>query len=181
MDFNSLVNGSPFYVLRKSGTPALQIGTVKSKTQPQPKYQAQSVPTAFNGTNIQQVINVTATIDGRDETFTDIPFNVEVAQSGDKVFSGSRDAMISVIDSLISQSKKALGDVEYHKTMIAEGDKMLEVLNPKYAEEKKQAQTISDLEKGYSDMSKRFAKLETDNAQMLAMLKKLTGENPKKP
>lgn len=180
MDLNSLVNGSPFYVLRKSGTPTLQIGTVKAKTQPQPRYQAQAVPTAFNGTNIQQVISVTATIDGKDETFTDVPYNAEVAQSGDKIFTGSREAMISVVDNLITQSKKALDDVEYHKTMIAEGDKILETLNPKYAEEKKQAKAISELEKGYSDMTRKFAKLETDNAQILAMLKKLTGDKSPK-
>jgi hypothetical protein len=179
MDFNSIGIGSPFYVLTKSGTPALQVGTVKSKTQPTPKYQAQSVPTAFSGTNIQQVINIVATIDGKDETFTDIPFNVEVAQSGDKIFSGNRDTMISVVDGLITQSKKALEQVEYHKTMIAEGDKILETLNPKYAEEKKQAKTISDLEKGYAEINKRFSKLENDNAQMMAMLKKMS-EKPAK-
>ena len=172
MDFNSLGQGAPFYVLRKSDKPTLLIGTVKSKTPPQARYQAQSVPTAFNGTNIQQVINLTATIDGNDETFTDIPFNVEVAQSGDKIFSGSREAMISVVDNLITQSKKALNEVEYHKRMIAEGDKILETLNPKYAAEKEQAQTINQL-------SKKFSKIEADNAKMMAMLTKLSEKSSK--
>ncbi len=174
MDFNSLGQGSAFYVLNKAGKPTLLVGTIKSRTQPQAKYQATAVPNAFNGANIQQVINITATIDGKDETFTEIPVNVEVAQSGDKIFTGSRDAMISVVDGLINQSKKILSDVEYHKTMIEEGDKILEVLNPKYAEEKKQAKTIADLEKGYSDISKRFAKVESDQAQILAMLKQMS-------
>lgn len=168
MDFNSLGQGAPFYIFKKSEKPILLIGTVKSKTQPQPRYQAQAVPTAFNGTNIQQVINITATIDGRDETFTDIPFNVEVAQSGDKIFSGSRDAMISVVDNLINQSKKALNEIEYHKTMISEGDKILEVLNPKYAEEKKQAKTISELQQGYSEMTKRFDNVEKMLTELLS-------------
>lgn len=168
MDFNSLGHGAPFYIFKKSEKPILFVGTVKSKTQPQPRYQAQAVPTAFNGTNIQQVINITATIDGKDETFTDIPFNVEVAQSGDKIFSGSRDAMISVVDNLINQSKKALNEIEYHKTMISEGDKILEVLNPKYAEEKKQSKTISELQQGYTEMTKRFDNVEKMLTELLS-------------
>ena len=139
-----------------------------------------AVPTAFNGTNIQQVINITATIDGRDETFTDIPFNVEVAQSGDKIFSGSRDAMISVVDNLINQSKKALNEVEYHRTMISEGDKILEVLNPKYAEEKKQAKTINELQQGYSSLNKKFDKIESDNGKIMSMLTELLGKKSAK-
>lgn len=179
MDFNSLGTGAPFYVLRKSDKPTLLIGTVKSKTPPQARYQAQSVPTAFNGTNIQQVINITATIDGKDEVFNDVPFNVEVAQSGDKIFSGSREAMISVVDNLITQSKKALNEVEYHKRMIAEGDKILETLNPKYAAEKEQAQTINQLKDGYNEISKKFSKIEADNAKMMAMLTKLSEKSSK--
>lgn len=180
MDFNSLGNGSPFYVLKKSEKPILLIGTVKSKTQPQAKYQAMAVPSAFNGTNIQQVINITATIDGRDETFTEIPINVEVAQSGDKIFSGSREAMISVVDNLINQSKKALTEIDYHKCMIAEGDKILETLNPKYAAEKEQAQTILQLKDGYNDISRKFSKIEADNAKIMNMLEKLTNVKPSK-
>jgi len=180
MDFNSLGQGAPFYIFKKSEKPTLLVGTVKSKTQPQPRYQAQAVPTAFNGTNIQQVINITATIDGKDETFTDIPFNVEVAQSGDKIFSGSRDAMISVVDNLINQSKKALNEVEYHRTMISEGDKILEVLNPKYAEEKKQAKTINELQQGYSSLNKKFDKIESDNGKIMSMLTELLGKKSAK-
>lgn len=179
MDFNSLGTGTPFYVLKKSDKPTLFVGTVKSKTQPQARYQAQAIPTAFNGTNIQQVINITATIDGKDEVFNDVPFNVEVAQSGDKIFSGSREAMISVVDNLINQSKKALTEIDYHKRMIAEGDKILETLNPKYAAEKEQAQTINQLKDGYNEISKKFSKIEADNAKMMAMLTKLSEKSSK--
>lgn len=179
MDFNSLGTGSPFYVLQKKEKPVLFVGTVKSKTQPTPKYQPQAVPNAFNGTSMQQVINITATFDGKDETFTEIPFNVEVAQTGDKIFSGSREAMLSVVDNLINQSKKALNEIDFHKTMISEGDKILEVLNPKYAGEKKQARTISELEKNYFELSKKFEQLESSNAQILTLLKKMSEKSVK--
>lgn len=172
MDFNSLGNGSPFYVLRKAERPVLEIGVVKSKTQPQPKYQPQAVPTAFNGTNIQQVVSITATINGKDEVFSDIPVNVEIAQRGNDTFSGSREAMLQAVDTMIQTSKKALEMVDYHKTVRNEGEKMLELLNPRYAEEKRQAKTISDLEK-------RQAATDQKLDSILAILQKLDSPAPK--
>lgn len=168
MDFNSLGNGSPFYVLRKSGKPTLEVGVVKSKSNPQPKYQPQAVPNAFNGTNIQQVVTIVATINGKDEQFPDLPINVEIAAKGNDTFSGSREAMLQAVDAMIQASKKALEMVDYHKSVKTEGEKMLEVLNPRYAEEKKQARTINDLEK-------RQAATEQKLDSILAILTKLDG------
>lgn len=156
MDFNSLAVGNPFYVLRKSEKPTLEVGVVKSKTQPQPKYQPQAVPSAFNGTNIQNVVTITATINGRDEVFSEIPVNVEVAARGNDTFSGSREAMLQVVDAMIQTSKKALELVDYHKLVKVEGEKMIEVLNPRYAEEKRQARTISDLEKRQTESERKL-------------------------
>lgn len=146
MDFQSLVNGSPFYILRKGERPVLEVGVVKSKTAPQPKYQPQAVPNAFNGTNIQQVITITANVNGRDENFPDVPINVEIVARGNDTFSGSREAMLQAVDAMIQTSKKAIEQVDYHKAVLKDGEKMLEVLNPRYAEEKRQARTIKALE-----------------------------------
>ncbi|MBQ7690208.1 MAG: hypothetical protein IJT30_03310 [Muribaculaceae bacterium] len=173
MDFNSLGNGSPFYVLRKSDRPTLEVGVVKSKSQPQPKYQPQAVPNAFVGTGLQQVVTIVATINGKDETFPDLPINVEIAAKGNDTFSGSREAMLQAVDAMIQSSKKALEMVEYHKLVKVEGEKMLEMLNPRYAEEKKQARTITDLEK-------RQAATEQKLDNILAILTKLDTPSPAK-
>lgn len=168
MDFNSLGNGSPFYVLHKGEKPVLQVGVVKSKTQPQPKYQPQAVPNAFSGTNVQQVITITASIDGKDELFPDIPYNIEIASRGNDTFSGSRDAMMQAVDAMIQASKKALEMVDYHKSVKSEGEKILEVLNPRYAEEKKQARTIKTLEE-------RQAATDAKLDSILALLQDMSG------
>ena len=165
MDFNSLTNGNPFYVLRKSEKPILLVGVVKSKSQPHPQYQS-NVTNVFVGSNVPQVVTITATIDGRDETFPDIPVNVEIAQRGNDTFSGSREAMLQAVDSMIQTSRKALEMVDYHKVVRDEGEKMLEVLNPRYAEEKKQAKTISELER-------RQAEQESKLDSILSILRKL--------
>lgn len=146
MDFQSLGNGNPFYVLRKGERPVLEVGVVKSKSQPRAKWPTQT-PNIMTGVQVQQVIDVTATINGKDETFSEIPVNVEIAARGNDTFSGSREAMLQAVDAMLQTSKKAIEQVPYHKGVIAESEKMLEVLNPRYAEEKRQARTISDLEK----------------------------------
>lgn len=165
MDFQSLGNGNPFYVLRKGEKPTLDVGVVKSKSQPRAKFNTQT-PNVMIGMQPQQVIDVVATINGKDETFGEIPINIEIAERGNNTFSGSREAMLQAVDAMLQTSKKAIEQVPYHKSVIAESEKMIEVLNPRYAEEKRQARTISDLEK-------RQAATDQKLDSILAILQKL--------
>lgn len=170
MDIQSLTNGSPFYVLKKGERPVLEIGTVKAKSQPRPQYQTQT-PNLMNGMNFQQVVDLTVTINGSDRVINSIPLNVEIAAQGNETFSGSREAMLQAVDNMLQTSKKALEQIPLHKNVIAESEKMLEVLNPRYAEEKKQARTITDLERRQSETDK---KLDT----ILGILQKLDSPSP---
>lgn len=145
MDFQSLGNGNPFYVLRKGEKPILEVGVVKTKSQPRAKFPTQT-PNIMAGVQMQQVVDIVATINGKDETFNDIPLNVEIAARGNDTFSGSREAMLQAVDAMLQTSRKAIEQVSYHKSVIAESEKMLETLNPRYAEEKRQAKTIKSLE-----------------------------------
>ena len=155
MDINSLTSGSPFYVLKKGERPVLEIGTVKAKSQPRPQYQTQT-PNLMNGMNFQQVVDLTVTINGSDRVINNMPLNVEIAAQGNETFSGSREAMLQAVDNMLQTSKKALEQIPLHKNVIAESEKMLEVLNPRYAEEKKQARTITDLERRQSETDKKL-------------------------
>lgn len=155
MDFNSLGNGSPFYVLRQGEKPILEVGVVKQKSQPRAKFPTQT-PNIMQGMQMQQVLDVVATINGKDETFTDVPLNVEIALKGNTTFSGSREAMIQAVDTMLQTSKKALEQIPYHKNVIAESEKMMETLNPQYAENKQQARTIKDLQERQNAQDKKL-------------------------
>ena len=179
MDFNSLAIGSPIYILHKSDKPQLIVGSLKDKTQPQAKYQAQAVPNDFNGTNIQQVFTLTITYNGKDEQLTDVPINYEIVQRGNDVLSCNRDAMLQAVDAMIQSSKKSLEMVDYHKSVLIEGEKMLEELNPRYAEEKKRDKTITELEKRQAMTDQKLTSLETQNAEMLEILRKMSSGSPK--
>lgn len=148
-----------------------------------PKYQGQ----IFNGTPVQQVVSITANINGKDEVFSDIPFNVEIAARGNDTFSGSREAMLSAVDAMIQSSRKSLEMVDYHKAVLDEGEKMLETLNPRYAEEKKRDKNIVELnrrqaatDEKIAATDKKISDLATQNSEILAILRQLTGASKDK-
>ncbi|MBQ2038391.1 MAG: hypothetical protein II486_02940 [Thermoguttaceae bacterium] len=170
MDFNSLGNGNPFYVLKKGERPVLEVGVVKGKSAPRPQYQAQTQG-VMSGMNFQQVIDITVTLNGSDRVIPNLPVNVEIAALGNETYSGSREAMLQAVDAMLQTSKKAIEQVPMHKSVVAESEKMLEILNPRYAEEKKQARTINDLERRQADTDK---KLDT----ILGILQKLDSPAP---
>lgn len=171
MDFNGLGQGSPFYILRQGDKPILEVGIVKSKSQPRAKFPTQT-PNIMQGLQMQQVIDVVATINGKDETFPDIPVNVEIAQKGNMTFSGSREAMLQAVDNMLQSSKKALEQIDYHKSVISESEKMMEILNPQYAENKQQARTIKDLQERADKQDKKLDDIYT-------LLQKMNGTPPK--
>ena len=174
MDFNSLTNGNPFYVLRRGEKPVLEVGVVKSKSQPRAKFPT-ATPNVMAGMQMQQVIDVVATINGKDETFSEIPINVEIAARGNDTFSGSREAMLQAVDAMLQTSKKAIEQVPYHKGVIAESEKMLEVLNPQYAENKQNARVIQSLQEKQKAQDQQLAELKAQNSEMLSILRQLNG------
>ena len=174
MDFQGLTNGMPFYILRKSDKPVLEVGVVKSKSQPRAQYPAQT-PNIGVGLQMQQVVDIVATISGKDETFPNLPMNVEIAQKGNDTFSGSREAMLQAVDNMLQTSKKALEQVAFHKSVIAESEKMLEVLNPQYAENKQNARVIQALKEKQATQEQQLAELKAQNTEMLNILRQLNG------
>ncbi|MCR5270545.1 MAG: hypothetical protein K6D91_05960 [Prevotella sp.] len=155
MDFNSLVNGSPFYILRQVDKPTLDVGVVKSKSQPRAKFPTQT-PNIMQGMQMQQVIDLVVSVNGKDESFLEVPLSVEIAQKGNVTFSGSREAMLQAVDAMLQTSKKALEQIDYHKSVISESENMMETLNPQYAENKQQARTIKDLQERADKQDKKL-------------------------
>ena len=154
----------------------MEVGVVKSKSQPRAKFQTQT-PNIMAGMPMQQVIDVVATINGKDESFNDIPVNVEIAARGNDTFSGSREAMLQAVDAMLQTSRKAIDQIPYHKSVIAESEKMLEVLNPQYADNKRQARTIQSLEEKQRATEAKLAALESQSTEMLSILRSLNGSS----
>lgn len=157
MSFSSIAIGSPFYILRRADKPTLEVGVVKSKVDRQPYGTQAAIPLAFANNNTSQNVSIVVDVNGKDVQVPDVPNNIEIASDKDGcMYSGSREAMLQAVDGMIQTSKKALEQVDYHKSVLTEGEKMLETLNPSYAEGKQQARTIKQLEERQAATDKKL-------------------------
>lgn len=152
MDFKSLGAGQTLYVLQKSekNKPVLQVGIVKSKSEPKPAYQTNQPLlngiAVANGQNM--VVDMVVTINGSEVPFNNLPANNESASynGGNTFVSCNQQATIQAVDAMMQVSKQELEREAYNKSVLSEGEKMLEILNPRYAEEKKRDRSIKNLE-----------------------------------
>ncbi len=161
MDFNSLGTGQPFYILQKSEKPTLQVGVVKSKSDAKSPYQVQQ-PNIFNGLSAMQgqnlVVDVVVSVGNSDVPFSNLPVSGESStyNNGNTFVSCSREATLQAVDGMIQASKKALEQVDYHKLVLSEGEKMLETLNPRYKEERERDRSIKSLEERQDKTDKKL-------------------------
>jgi hypothetical protein len=93
------------------------------------------------------VVDLVVTINGADVPFNNIPVSNESTSynNGQTFVSCSREATLQAVDAMMDASKKALEQVDYHKIVLSEGEKMIEALNPRYKEEKERDRTIREL------------------------------------
>ena len=80
---------------------------------------------------------------------------------------------------MLQTSKKAIEQVPFHKSVISESEKMLEVLNPQYAENKQNARVIQSLQEKQKAQDAQLAELKAQNSEMLAILRQLNGSGGK--
>lgn len=144
MDFKSLQAGQPVYIIYKNDKPRLVVAEVVNRNEP---HYNVSNPTAAIGTNLKQVVDITAkdgeqiiplgnlSADGETETYN----------KGAQFIGASQEAALREVDRMMAESRQVLDKVEYHQSVLAEGEKMLEVLNPQYKEAKAQKQDIAEL------------------------------------
>lgn len=153
--FSNLRANSQIYILHKGSTPFIEVGTVMSVSMPRPKF-----PVPQFGQMQDLVVDVTAKVGERSETYQALPANLDVADSvgnDNVVVTTGRDAMNAEVASLKQKSLDIVNSVDYHRGIITECDKILENINPEYAE--KQAQQA------------RIATLESQLAEVLSLLK----------
>lgn len=172
MDFNSLAVGAPFYILQKADKPTLRIATMKSKSEPKPAYPTHT-PGIMQSPSL--IIDMVVSVDNTDIPFNNLPSSGDSASynGGNTFVSCSREATLQAVDSMIQASKKALEQVDYHRTVTEVGERMIEDLNPSYAEGKQQARTIKALQERVKEQDRKLD-------DILSILQKLDAPTPRK-
>jgi len=144
MDFKSLQPGNPVYIIYKNDTPHLVVAEVVSRNEPH--YNVNN-PSAVIGTNLKQVVDITAKNGEEVIPLGNLAADEQTAtyNNGAQFIGASQEAALREVDRMMAESRQVLDKVEYHQSVLAEGEKMLEVLNPQYKEAKAQKQDIADL------------------------------------
>lgn len=171
MDFKSLGENSPVYVVRKKPFQFLT-GTLKSKVTKQPS-------NPYLPQTAQQPIDIIINVGGVDETLPNVQIGMEVVEFKGSYYSTTTDGAQQAISGLMQIGRDGIDNQPYFKSLLSEGEKALESINPQYAEGKRQARTIEELVKHKETTDAQLKDLATQNKEMLTMLRELCG-SPKK-
>lgn len=149
--FQSLRQGSLFYILEKGNEPKLKVGQVVSVSQPQPKYNT-SFPIATTG--VEMVVDVSVKVDSETIDIKGLPSQLSIANFGASgmVVSESKEAMSAEVEAMLRSSQQTIESIPYHQKVIASCDIMLRELNPQFAKEKEQEEKIGTLEAKMTSM-----------------------------
>lgn len=159
MDFKSLQPGQSIYIIYKNDKPRLVVADVVSRNEPHFNV---NNPTAAIGTNLKQVVDITAKNGEQVIPLGNLTADNETAtyNNGAQFIGASQEATLREVDRMMAESRQVLDKVEYHQSVLAEGEKMLEVLNPQYKEAKAQKQDIADLRGQMNQLMQMVADLQ---------------------
>ena len=158
MDFKSLQPGQPVYIIYKN-EPKMLVAEVVSRNEPHFNV---NNPTAAIGTNLKQVVDITAKNGEEVIPLGNLTADAETItyNTGAQFIGASQEATLREVDRMMAESRAVLDKVEYHQSVLAEGEKMLEVLNPQYKEAKAQKQDIADLRGQMSQLMQMVAEMQ---------------------
>jgi len=183
MDFQSLKQGSPIYILQEGGSePQLTIGTVVNKPEPQPLYMTKTpgaTPNIYTGTNMmQQVVEVVARMGNEDIPFSNLTPTATTASynNGQTTISCTKEGMLPAIDAMMQKAHKRIEERPYDDAVMVKGKEFLMALNPRYKEEEEQKQDIANLKGQMGDVVNT---MNTMMGMMQELNKKISGTSSK--
>ena len=168
--FQSVRPNSQIFILHRSDTPSIELGTVTNQPIPRPKYQ---LPAAF-GQPQEMVVDLVVKINDRTVNYNSLPAQSDIADSSSNgenlVISDSRDAMNAEVLNLKQKSTDIINSVGFHKGLLEQYDKIIAQLNPEFAEKQEQKQELDTLRAQMAEMSRSISALMESNKQLIEKL-----------
>lgn len=173
--FQGLRSGSLFYVLEKTNKPTLKIGQVVSVSNPMPKYQNNIQPQPIGSIfpTTEQVVDVTIKVNETTFDYQKLPALASIANFGNGIIvSDSKEAMMAEVETMQKTSKEIINSIDYHTSVVATCDDILQSLNPQLAKDKEQETKINNLEDKVSRMECTLDDIRTMLSRTLGAKKK---------
>lgn len=157
--FSALRQGSLIYILKKGEYPTLQIGTVQSVSDPQPKMGTMPVYGQMQPTTV----NITVKVGDSTMTFEKLDSGASLANYANEntLVSTNRETMNAEVDAMFRQSQQILDSMPYHENVLKSLDSVRRELNPQFAKEKAQEEKIAGLETKVSGMENTLEDIRT--------------------
>ena len=173
--FKDLRPNAPFYVFDKGDDVGLQVGAVASVSQPVVKPQAN-----FNsGYQFQPEYIVDVSIKVGDDvlTFKQLPANLDIADfpanGGQRVVVASnRELIRAEIEAVLSNSRAVIDSVDRHKETVGRCEGILNGLNPSFAKEREQEETIKDLQEKIALLESKLGGIDDIKSLLAEQFKK---------
>ena len=161
MPFQNLRVNSEFFVLHKDGTPYIEVGSVVGVSNPVPEFLQQPIP---YGQPPKMVVDITIKVGEQTVTFQKIPAMSDIADAnfpggGNMVISGSRESMNSEVAAMRNRSAEILRSIDHHRAIVDACGKMMEILNPEFAERQRQEAENKALREEISELKAMMAEL----------------------
>lgn len=169
MNFSELQPGANFYVISTNGGLQVAVGTVKGKSAPY-----WPAPNPMNS----QLIDLTVNIGGQDRVVQGLPISLEVAGRDPEIYTGNRDVAERIIDEKVSEAEKVIQNLPYYQKVKQDGPKCKEVINPGYAQTRRQAETIQSLQAELAATKGELKDMKDLQAKTIELLEKLSGGTP---
>jgi hypothetical protein len=112
------------------------------------------------------------TVNGSDEILPNVPVNRDTIEYKGSYYSVSAEGIQNAVANMMQMAKTSLDEHDYYSDVLKEGEKVMEQLNPQYAEGKRQARTIADLQERADKQDKKLD-------EILSFMRELNGGSPK--
>lgn len=176
--FKDLRANTPFYILYRGENPRLETGSIVGVSQPVAK-----MPTNYNAMYPQQpemVVDVRVKVGQNTLTFEKLPANNAIADfapngiqsaGSNVVVSSNRDMIRTEIETMHAQSKGIVDSIGYHQGVMSECEEILKTLNPSFAKEKEQEETIRGLEDKIAKLESKLGGIDEIKSLLMAQSK----------
>ena len=167
--FANLRQGSQLYILHKTATPYIEVGSVESVTNI-PMY-------GIYPTMPTMPVDVTVRVGEKLTTYKQIPANVDVANvtspnTGEELcIATTKDCINNEVQTMIQKSIDTISSVPFHEQRVKSLKALYQQFNPEEAEKAQRDKEYQDMKTEMQEMRKQMAEQAEINKQLLAQLK----------
>ena len=146
--FSALSQGSSIYLLDKTSSPKFVIGEVVGVTQP--NYN-------FN----QATVDLKVKVDDSIQEFNNLPGinNIITYNNGKVIISETKQGIQNEVETILTNSKNILDNVDIYKQNVEDCEKILKQLNPQFAKDKERDDRLQNLESRFDGVESKLDKI----------------------